>query len=353
VKKKKKDITIYDLARELNVSPSTVSRALKDHHSIGKETKKAIKELARKKGYRVNTIAYSLRTNRSNTFGILVSWINRHFISSLISGIEIAARESGYRVIIAQSYDKTKLEIENLKTLYNSRVSALIVSLAMETADYGHFNQFTKNGIPVVFVDRIPTLRDICKVQINNFKAGFEATEHLINNGCRRIAHFGGARHQSIYDERRSGYIAALRKNNLDVDESIIIEGNVLSREEGVRLTREILDSDRPPDGMFCANDTAAVSAIQFAKARKIKIPDEFAVIGFNNDPVCEIINPTLSSIHHPAVEMGKAAVHEVLELLKGEIRVVTGKSVTLPTYVVERASSSRKKEPVILDLDY
>lgn len=345
MQEKKKGVTIYDLAQELNVAPSTVSRALKDHHSIGKKTITAVKKLAEKRGYRPNTIASSLRTNRSNTIGIMVSWINRPFISSLISGIEKAARESGYHTIISQSNDNTEMEIENLQALYDSRISALIVSLAMETTDYSHFDLFPDNGIPIVFVDRIPTAQEVHKVHINNFNAAFEATEHLIEQGCKRIAHFGGARHQSIYEDRRMGYIAALKKNGLDIDESIIIQFSSLSAEEGTRLTDQILDSANPPDGIFCANDTAAVSAIQCAKRRGIKIPEELAIIGFNNDPICQIIDPPLSSVHHPAVEMGEAAVGQALAMLGGEIGADSASRKTLHTHVVIRESSNRKGE--------
>lgn len=340
---KKKDVTIYDLAHELNVSPSTVSRALNDHYSIGKKTKKAVKELAREWGYRPNTIASSLRTNRSNTIGVMVSWINRPFISSLISGIEKAARESGHQVIITQSLDRPELEKENLQVLYDSRVSALVVSLAMGTADYHHFDLFTNNGIPVVFVDRVPTIQEVHKVHINNFNAAFEATEHLIEQGCTRIAHFGGARQQSIYEDRRSGFIAALKKNNLNVDEKLIIEATSLNAEEGFRLAEQVLSLERPPDGIFCANDTAAVSAIQCAKKKGLRIPEDLAIIGFNNDPICEIIDPALSSIEHPAVEMGEAAIKQALGMLEGEIATDSATRVTLETQVIVRASSLRR----------
>lgn len=343
MEEKKKDVTIYDLAHELNVSPSTVSRALNDHHSIGKKTKKAVRKLAEERGYRPNAIASSLRTNRSHTIGIMVSWINRPFISSLISGVEKAAREAGYHVVISQSYDRPDLEKGNLQALYDSRISALIVSLAMGTTDYAHFDLFTNNGIPVVFVDRVPTIANVHKVHINNFNAAFEATEHLIQQGCRRIAHFGGARHQNIYEDRRSGYIAALKKNNLDVDESLIIQFTSLSAEEGTRLAEQVLSMRNRPDGIFCANDTAAVSAIQYAKSKGIHIPQELAIIGFNNDPICEIIDPSLSSVDHPAVEMGEAAIHQALAMLNGEIGTESASRVTLETHVVVRASSLRK----------
>jgi len=341
---KKKGLTIYDLAEELNVSPSTVSRALNDHHSIGKKTKKAIKKLAQERGYRPNSLASSLRTNRTNTIGIMVSWINRPFISTLISGIEKTAKQAGYHAIISQSHDSTELEVENLQALFESRISALIVSLAMETVNYEHFDLFTQSGIPVVFVDRIPSSREIHKVQINNFNAAFEATEHLIEQGCRRIAHFGGAKHQSIYEDRLSGYIAALKKNNMEIDQSIIIHANSLSAEEGIRLTEQVMALDNPPDGIFCTNDTAAVSAIQYAKGNGIRIPEDLAIIGFNNDPICQIIDPPLSSVDHPAWEMGKAAFMQAMSLLSKENGTPVDNKITLDTRVIVRASSDRSK---------
>ena len=340
---KKKDVTIYDLAEELNVSPSTVSRALNNHSSIGKRTKQAVKNLAKKRGYRPNAFASSLRTNRSNTFGVMVSWINRPFISSLIAGIENAAKQAGYHVIISQSHDSTQLEIENLQALYDSRISALIVSLAMETTDYSHFDLFTDNDIPIVFVDRIPTLKDIHKVNINNFSAAFEATEHLIHQGCKRIAHFGGSRNQDIYEDRRMGYLAALKKGNFEIDESIIMHSESLSGDEGTRLTKMVLAMDNPPDGIFCANDTAAVYAIQCAKSQGVRVPEDLAVIGFNNDPICEIIQPTLSSVHHPAEEMGVSAVKQALKMLGMETSEIPNHTnTTLKTHVVVRDSSNR-----------
>lgn len=339
---KKKDLTIYDLAQELNVSPSTVSRALNNHNSIGSKTKEAVQKLAKKRGYRPNVLASSLRAKRSNTIGVMVSWINRPFISSLIAGVEAEARQAGYHVIISQSSDDTECELENLKALYDSRISALVVSMAMQTTNYQNFDLFTDNDIPVVFVDRIPRLKGVHQVQINNFKAAYTATEHLIEQGCQRIAHFGGARHQVIYEDRRMGYLAALKNNSLEVDELLIKEAESLSAEEGFRLIASVMDSNNPPDGVFCANDSAAVSVIQYAKKNGIRVPEDLAVIGFNNDPVCEIIDPALSSIHHPAVEMGKQAVEQALALLNGESTEEDDPRLILDTHLVVRASSNR-----------
>lgn len=342
--KPKREITIYDIASELNVSPSTVSRALKDHYSIGKEMIETVKKLARERGYRPNHIAASLRKNKTNTIGVMISWINRPFMSSLISGIEEEVSKAGCNVIISQSHDSYENEIANTKALYNSRIGGLIVSLAMETKKYNHFNTFAESDIPVVFVDRVCEELNSDKVVIDNYAAGFMATNHLIEQGCKRIAHFGGAQHRSIYRHREEGYLAALRQHNMEIDESLILNGDVLNSEEGYRMADQLLSLPNPPDAIFSANDTSAVSAIQCAKNRGIKIPQKLAVMGFNNDPVSLIIDPTLSTVSHPAVDMGKIAARQVLKHREHK-DIITSETITLKTNLIIRESTLRKKK--------
>ena len=341
--KQKKEVTIYDIAQQLNVSPSTVSRALKDHYSIGKEKIDAVKKMALRLGYRPNQIAASLRRNKTNTIGVMISWINRPFISSLISGIEEAASKGGYNVLISQTHDSYKEEIAIAKTLYDSRIGGLIVSLAMETKKYDHFMRFVNNDIPVIFVDRVSEEFNADRVVIDNYAAGFMATQHLIDQGCKHIAHFAGAQHRNVYRERQRGYMEALRQNNLPVDESLIIYGNILNSEEGLKMTQHLLSLPNPPDGLFSPNDTSAVSAIQYAKKMNIKIPEELAIIGFNNDPVSLIIDPPLSTVTHPAIEMGKIAIQQVLKH-KEHKELIESETIVLKTELIVRESSRRKK---------
>ncbi|MCB0649694.1 MAG: LacI family DNA-binding transcriptional regulator [Saprospiraceae bacterium] len=343
--KKNKTITIHDLAEELKVSASTVSRALKEHPSIGKKTIKTVKELAEKRGYRPNRLAASLRNQQTHTIGVLVPWINRPFISSLIHGVEEAARAAGYQVIITQSHDNFEDEVDDLKAMFDSRISGMVVSLAMETQSYDHFTPFFKNNIPVVFVDRVPETLECHKVAIDNYTAGFKATEHLIEQGCRRIAHLSGASHQAIYKERLRGYLDALKQHQLPVDESLILKGILLSADEAISLTKYLLELPNPSDGIFSANDTAAVSAIQYAKSVGVKIPEELAIIGFNNDPISLIIEPQLSTVSHPAAEMGKIAVRKALELIESGMvnDFPKNQGIELETPVIARASSLKK----------
>ncbi len=342
-KKRKKQVTIYDLAMELKVAPSTVSRALQDHFSIGRETRDAVKELARKRGYRTNVVAANLRTQKSNTIGVLVPWINRPFIASLISGVEAAAQESGYNVIISQSQDCYETEKANVKTLFDSRIHALLVSLAMETTEYDHIEELIRGGTPVVFVDRVPSSLPGHRVMIDNYGAGFAATQHLIDQGCRRIAIFSGAAHQEIYRERKRGYLAALEQNGIEIDDALICTLDRLTLEEGTRLSEQLLALDVPPDGIFSTNDGAAVGAIKYARSKGIRIPEDLAIIGFNDDPICEIIEPQLSSMTHPAAEMGQKALLQALKIANPDSTSTTENlPVSLETEVVIRASSRR-----------
>lgn len=342
MKNSNKEVTIYDIAEALNVSPTTVSRALNDHHSISKETTAAVKKLARKLGYRPNSIASSLRKNKTNTIGVIMPLINRPFIASLISGIEESANDAGYNVIISQTFDSYEKEVTNAQTLYSSRVDGLIVSLAMETKNYEHFFPFQQKGIPVVFVDRVSYDMETDRVIIDNFAAAYKATEHLIDMGCKRIAHFAGTNHRNIYKGRQEGYLNALKTHNLPMDENLIVYSN-LSLEEGWKSAEYLLNLPQPPDGIFSANDSAAVSAIQFAKQKGLKVPQDLAIVGFNNDPISSIIDPGLTTITHPAFEMGKIAAQQVLKH-KEHKDIVTSETIILKTELLIRESSLRKK---------
>lgn len=336
-------ITIYDLAKQLNYSPSTISRALNNHKSIGKKTTLKIQKAAEELGYRPNSHAAGLRNNQSKTIGILVTHINRPFVSSLISGIEQAARKSGYNVLISQSNDSYKDELANATTLLHSRICGLIVTLAMETINTDHFKQFAERGIPIVFVDRVPTIFNSYKVIIDNYTAAYRATQHLIDQGCKRIAHFAGSPHVNVYSLRRNGYIDALKQNGLPVETHLIMDLKTLSSDEGRLATEKLLQLKNPPDGIFSSNDTAAISAIMYLKERNIKIPDDIAVIGFNNDPVSSIIEPALSTVSHPASKMGELSFQRILEHSTEKKIEGVSEIFVLDTEIIIRNSSNKK----------
>ena len=339
-----KDVTIYDIAEKLNLATSTISRALQDHHSISKKTIKKVKETAEKMGYVPNTLAAGLRGNKTKTIGVLIPTITQPFLSSLISGIEIAAQKSGYTVIIMQSHDSYDEEVKMAKALYSNRVSGVISSLAMETRDTSHFDQFISNNIPLVFVDRVPKNFNTFRVIIDNYAAGYKATKHLIEQGCTRIAHLtAGSEFGNLYSERKRGYIEALKDNNLQVDDKLIIHLKAVTYEEGVKASNKLFDLNPIPDGIFASGDILAVSAVQTAKKRNFKVPEQIAVIGFNNDPISQIIDPNISTITHPAEKMGKASADIILKNLKSAKKDDVKEITFLNTEVIVRESSKRK----------
>lgn len=338
-----KDVTIYDIAEKLNLATSTISRALQDHHTISKKTIKKVKETAEKMGYVPNTLAAGLRGNKTKTIGVLIPTITQPFLSSLISGIEIAAQKSGYTVIIMQSHDSYEDEVNMAKALYSNRVSGVISSLAMETRDTSHFDQFISNNIPLVFVDRVPKDFNTFRVIIDNYAAGYKATKHLIEQGCTRIAHLtAGSEFGNLYNERKRGYIEALKDNNIPVDEDLIVYLKAVTYEEGVKACNKLFDLNPIPDGVFASGDILAVSAVQTAKKRGLKVPEDIAVIGFNNDPISQIIDPNISTITHPAEKMGKASAEIILKNLKSAKKDDVKEITFLNTEVIIRESSKR-----------
>ncbi|KJD34388.1 LacI family transcriptional regulator [Tamlana nanhaiensis] len=337
------EVTIYDIAEKLNLATSTISRALKDHHTISKKTIAKVKKTAQEMGYRPNNLAASLRSKKSKAIGVLLPTITQPFLSSLISGIEIAARKAGYSVIIMQSHDKHKDEVDLTKLLYDHRVSGVICSLAMETEDAAHFQLFKESAIPLVFVDRVPKGFNTYRVVIDNYIAGYKATKHLIAQGCKHIAHLTiGSEFGTIYHERKRGYLDALKEHNLEVDDKYVIRVKEITYDEGARAVKKLLSLKNKPDGIFAPGDILGVSAIQTAKKMGVKVPEELAVIGFNDDPISRIIDPNLSTITHPAEKMGQAAAEIILNSLKSKTKDDIREIAFLNTEVIERESSKR-----------
>ncbi|WP_338357406.1 LacI family DNA-binding transcriptional regulator [Yeosuana marina] len=342
--KQNSEVTIYDIAKKLNLATSTISRGLKGHHTISKKTIERIKKAAVEMGYRPNNLAASLRGNKMKTIGVLLPTVTQPFLSSLISGIEITAQKAGYTVLIMQSHDSYKEEINLTQSLYDNRVSGVICSLAMETKDTSHFKKFIDNDTPLVFVDRVPKDFDTFHVVIDNFSAGYKATKHLISQGCKRIAHITAGFKFSIYYERKEGYLKALKEHNLPIEEELVVKVNAISYEEAEKACRRLMSLENPPDGIFAPGDILGVSAIQVAKKLGIKVPEQLAVIGFNNDPISYIIDPNLSTISHPASKMGRTSAEIILKNIKQSSKKdeIMKQITYLNTEVLIRESSKR-----------
>ncbi len=339
--KDKGDVTIYDIAKALNISASTVSRGLNDHHGIREDTKKRILKVAFKMGYQHNIFASSLRRKRTNTIGVVLPRLNSYFMSTVIAGMEKEANLSGYNLIISQSQESVIKEKNNIFTMFNSRVDGLLVSLACDTVNSDHFNVFFRKGIPVIFFDRVFQLSDYTSIVIDNFKAGYNATKHLIEQGCKRIVHLGGSLKCNVYSERFNGYKKALADKGLAFDEKLVFTG-ILNEQSGIETAIKMLGMKTIPDGVFASNDVSAVAVLCRLKQEGIIIPGDVAIVGFNNDPVATVVEPNLSTIDYPGQEIGKIAASTLIKKLNNQESPDLN-TIVLPHKLIIRQSSLRK----------
>jgi LacI family transcriptional regulator len=338
-----KEITIYDIAKKLKISPATVSRGLQDHPAISKKTKKRIFDLADEIGYRQNHFARNLRSQKTETIGLIVGKLNSNFQSAAISGIEHVANSEGYNLIISQSSEQFVKEAANAKIMFNSRVDGLLVSLAYDTNDLEHFDVFFKKNIPVIFFDRVMAHPNSTCILIDNKKAAYEATKHLIEQGCKRIVHITAMPRQNVYVDRLEGYKKALTEHKIKFKEDNVIIGD-LSQEAGMIAAEQILKMKPLPDGIFVANDSAAVGCMLSLKEKGVRIPDDIAIVGFNNDPVSKVIEPNLSTINYNGYEIGVVAARHLINHLNGTSDVHATDIIMLRSEFIIRASSLKKK---------
>ena len=341
---REKEVTIYDLARKLNISIATVSRALKDDPVVSKKTKKKIADLAEEMGYRSNHFARNLRNQRTNTIGVIVPRLNSYFMSTVIAGIESVANKEGYNLIISQSSESFEKEMASAKTMFNNRVDGLLVSLAYDTEDLTHFDSFFKRKIPLIFFDRVVEHENCTNILIDNRKAAYEATAHLIKQGCKKIVHITATPKRNVYVDRLQGYKQSLSDNNISFQDDYVIISN-LSQEAGVVAADQILKMDPLPDAVFVANDNCAVGCMLAIKQAGIKIPQDMAFVGFNNDPVSKVIEPNLTTINYPGYEMGEVAARNLINHLSGKATIRSTNTIILRSELIIRDSSVKTKE--------
>lgn len=334
-----KEITIYDIAKVLGLSPATVSRALNDHPAINSKTKVLINAKADEMGYQSNTFASNLRRRNTNTLGVIVPRLNSNFMSAVLAGMEEEANISGYNLLISQSLESAKKEISNAKTMFNSRVDGLLASVAYDTDTFDHFETFIKKGIPVLFFDRIIDHPKCSGVVIDNELAGFKATSHLIEKGCKRIMHITGNLKRNVYSGRLKGYQQALLQHNLPASEELVMVTD-LSQEAGKLVAQKIDEMEVKPDGIFISNDICAVSCMKILKEKGYNIPKDIAIVGFNNDPVSQVIEPNLTTVFYPGQQMGEIAVRTMISHLKGIQSINVSETIVLPSELIIRKSS-------------
>ncbi len=339
----KKDITIYDIAKVLNLSPATVSRGLKDHPAINSKTRKRIMDTAREMGYRSNSFASNLRMQKTHTIGIIIHELKSQFISSVLAGIERVTTEAGYDLIIGHSSETYRKEAANAHNLFHKRVDALIASIAFDTKDMDHFSPFVQKGIPIVFFDRVEEVAYGTRVVIDNVKAGFEATAHLAAQGCRRIAHITANLARNVYADRLKGYQQALADYGLSFDPDLLLV-NDLSETAAIQSARQIMAMPTRPDGVFITNDFFAAVFLQTLKENGIRIPEDIAIVGFNNDMISKIIQPKLTTIDYPGELMGEQVARSLLDQLAGRTSAKNTETIIIRSELIIRESSLHRK---------
>jgi LacI family transcriptional regulator len=305
--------TIKYIAKSLQVSSATVSRALNDYPYVQEDTRKKILDLAKSLDYEINVIARSLKKRKSHTIGVIVPDISISFFSQAISGMEKVAYKAGYSIIVSQTHENLKREIQDTKTLMSSRVDGLIVSVSSQTCEGDHFLRLQKQGIPVVFFDRVCEKVKASKVIADDFGGAFRAVEHLIQTGFKKIAHFAGPEHLSMSKNRCEGYISALEKYNRPVKKELIVHGG-FDEEAGKSAFHKLRQQNIFPDAVFAINDWVAIGAYKEIKALGMKIPDDIGLMGFSDSPTSYLLDPPLSSVTHPAMEMGEKSAQLLIE---------------------------------------
>lgn len=335
-------VTIKDIAKQLNLSTSTVSRALRDSHEIGIETKRKVLELAEQLDYTPDPVALSLLNSHSNDIGVIVPDISNPFFAIVIAGIEDVAFAEGYHVVIYQSHDDYEREVLNVKHIYNRRKDGFLVAVATNTTDFSHFKNLHDKGFPIVFFDRIYEEIDTHKVAVDDYEGAYNATKHLIDQGCQRIVHISGPPHLLISKRRLQGYKTALLDHGLPYHEEYVWSTHFDSQ-QSIEVARQLLKSAIHPDGIFAASDNIAIGCHAAITEAGLTMPKDIALIGFSDLPMAAMLNPPLSSVAQPAFEMGRSAAELLIKLIKKPNENTQSITEVLHTNLVIRASSLRK----------
>lgn len=331
--------TIIDIANALGVSPSTVSRALKDHPYISQATKDRVRKMAEKLGYRRNALAAGLRNRHSNTIGLILPRISMYFQSTIITAIQNTIHGSGFNLIICQSNDSMSLEVELVNALYGSRVEGLIASSTMYTTDFSHFRIFSDNRIPLVFYDRVPKDFPAQIIKGDDFQGGYQGGKSLLASGCRDIAYVNGVLSCNLYQDRMAGLQAALKESKVRLRKKWTFSQE-LTATNALKVCKRIFAKPPYPDGIFCANDTTAIVVHQYVHRLGLKIPEDLKILGYSNDPRSEIISPSLSSVEQYPAEMGKKTAMAILDLIHKKERPQKPTETIIPVDVVIREST-------------
>ncbi len=334
-----KQATIKDIAKTLNVSTSTVSRALRNTHDVKQETRKAVMALAEQLNYQPNQLALHLLKKQTHTIGVIVPNLD-YVISTMVKGIDEVALEAGYTVMVCQSNESYGREIVNTKRLLDSLVDGFIVSLSCDTTEVDHIKNIQDRKKPIVLFDRISSSLIAPKVKIDNEEAGYLATSHLIEQGYKRIALLAGPKKLELSNHRMDGYLKALKENNIKVDKDLIIFCD-FNQDYAYFATKELLAMKRRPDAIFAIADKMAIGAMLAIKEKKLNMPNDIGLVGMNNDPATRLVTPTISTVEMPAFELGKTAAKMFIEMMHSE-KDMNEEEIVLKNKLIIRESSQK-----------
>ena len=339
--RQKDKVTIYDISKRLNISAATVSRALNDNKRVSVKTKEMVLKAAKEMNYQQNALALALKSGKTKNVGIVVPYINHNFFASVIRGIEEELTPVGYHVIICQTHENVKNEASQIQNLLNTHIDGIFISVTKSTQDTSHLQLIQEDGVPLIFFDRKKDMQGVSSVTINDFQGGFMATEHLIKQGCRDIAHLCVDLNLEIYRKRYEGYLEALKTYNLPIDKNLLIEINS-DLDSGIDAVKKLWQLPKKVDAIFSSSDYAALGAIQELKNRGLEIPKDVSVVGFSNEPFTQYMELPITSIDQTPVLMGKIAAQVFLEQVEEKQHISVEKKVVLTPELYIRNSSKR-----------
>lgn len=334
-----KPATIKDIARQLNISISTVSRAMRNAPDVNIETRKAVMALSEELNYQPNKLALSLKQKQTHNIGVLVPNLD-YVLATMVKGIDEVALEAGYTVMVCQSNESFGREIVNMRRLLDSLVDGFIISVSSETKVFDHFRKIQEKQMPMVVFDRMTPFLQAPGVRIDNEDGGFQATEHLIEQGYKRIAILAGPKNLGISNERLDGYLRALKKYKMKPDQDLIIYCD-FNQHYAYLATQELLQMKKRPDAIFTISDRMAIGAMLAIKEKGLRMPQDIGLVGFNNEPVVSLVTPGISSVDQPAFELGKIAAKLFIETMHNESDMSHVEEV-LKVKLIVRESSQR-----------
>lgn len=335
-------MNLRELAKELNLSISAVSKALRDSHEISPATKALVMAKAKELNYEVNPFASGLRKQKTKTIAVVVPEIDNNFFALAIKGIESVAQEEGYHVLIYLTHEDMQKEVGITKLLQNGRVDGIIISLSSQTSDTDHLQKLKEKNLPFVFFDRVAENIDAPKVTTDDYESGMMATQHLINNGCKKISFLSISNNLSISNKRMNGYFDALKKNGLFIDESLVIDCG-LNEQANKELIFKMLQKKNRPDGIFASVEKLALDTYHICNDLRIKIPEEIKIIGFSNLSTAGLLNPSLTTITQPAFEIGKEAAGVLFKIIEKKGSQINLDKKIISSILIERNSTKSK----------